>query len=177
MTLDLSSPLRAWWRRLTADFLVECPPWKARSVRWAGLLALLGLGLAVLGWMRSDPGGGSVTAGAAWPAPLRLGLGYIGGFMLGWSLRRFLKLTLTLGLGALAAFLLLRQFNLLQVDWDSIEGRFRQSLGWVKAEAASLEELLKSRLPSAAAASVGGWMGFLFRVRRAREEEADETGA
>ncbi len=170
--MGLSSLLRGYWRRLAADFLEECPPWKARSGRWAAILVLAGIGLEAIGCLRSEASDGATPA--AWPAPIRLGLGYIGGFLLGWTVRRLLKLTLTLGAGALAVLFSMRQLDLVDLGWERDHSA---GLDWVRAQTRSTEDLLKSRLPSAAAASLGGWMGFFYRARRVPEEEPDENEA
>ena len=93
------------------------PPWNAKTIWIAAVLALLG----AVPWVkdvaqppaRGTAAGGPSKAGFAdstssqephralkptSPASSRQGVSYIGGFFLGWAFRRFLKLTL-LGCG------------------------------------------------------------------------------
>lgn len=154
--------LRRGLSTLLADFTRDRPPWRARSVRWAALLVIAGVVLAV--W---DLGGGRSPGldARAWPLPLRVGLSYIGGFLVGWCMRRFLKLTLLGLIAAAILFFVLRLVGLEGGAWETIEQLVRGGLSEARAEADALEGVVKRALPSAGSATLGGILGWFHRVR------------
>ncbi|HVS19948.1 MAG TPA: hypothetical protein VMT18_15190, partial [Planctomycetota bacterium] len=106
-------------RALFAEFVRDRPPWRARTVRWAAALVLLGLALAA--WRALDGEGAPRLDARSWPLPLRVGLSYIGGFGVGWCMRRFLKLTLLAVLAAALLFLVLRLIGFEGGLWQSLD--------------------------------------------------------
>jgi uncharacterized membrane protein (Fun14 family) len=162
--------LRRGLSTLLADFTRDRPPWRARTVRWAAVLVLAGIVLAV--W---DLGGGRAPGldARAWPLPLRVGLSYIGGFGVGWCMRRFLKLTLLGLIVAAILFFVLRLVGLEGGAWESIERVVRGGLSEARAEADALEVVVKRSLPSAGSATLGGILGWFYRVREAEPPPAD----
>jgi uncharacterized membrane protein (Fun14 family) len=154
--------LRRGMATLLADFTRDRPPWRSRTVRWAAALVVLGLGLAA--W---DTGEGSAPGldPGTWPLPLRVGLSYIGGFGVGWCMRRFLRLTL---LGLLAAgivFFLLRLVGLEGGLWSNLEELVSGGLSAAREEARAVAEAAKRVLPSAGSATLGACLGWFYRVR------------
>lgn len=154
--------LRRGMATLLADFTRDRPPWRSRTVRWAAALVLLGLGLAL--W---DTGQGRAPGldPATWPLPLRVGLSYIGGFGVGWCMRRFLKLTLLMLLAATLVFFLLRLVGLEGGLWSGLEQLVRGGLSDAREEAEAVAVTAKRALPSAASAALGGILGWFYRVR------------
>jgi uncharacterized membrane protein (Fun14 family) len=154
--------LRRGLSTLLSDFTRERPPWRARSVRWAALLVIAGIALAV--W---NLGGGRTPGldARTWPLPLRVGLSYIGGFLVGWCMRRFLKLTLLLLIAVAILFFLLRLVGLEGGAWETIERVVRGGLSEAREEADALEGVVKRALPSAGSATLGGILGWFYRVR------------
>lgn len=163
--------LRRGAATLLADFTRDRPPWRSRTVRWATALVVLGLGLAA--W---DTGEGTAPGldPGTWPLPLRVGLSYIGGFGVGWCMRRFLRITL---LGLLAAglvFFVLRQVGLEGGLWESLEGSIRGGLSEAREEADELARGVRGALPSAGSATLGAFLGWFYRVRE-REPEVERS--
>ena len=157
------------------------PPWQAKTVWMALALMLLGGGL----WIkdRAAPGNPSAPAptgesqfsdpnatgtpssgprklAPSAPATFRFGASYLGGFFLGWTLRRFLKLTLLLSGAAFVLIALAKKFGWFEVDWAAVEGHVRHSLAWLQGEAGAFKAFVTGYLPSAGAAAVGVFLGF-----------------
>lgn len=94
------------------------------------------------------------------PVAFRLGAGYLGGFFLGWALRKFITLTL-LAVGALVALLALFQgLGWFEVNWSAVDEHLEMSLGWVHGQAGSLKTFVTGYLPGAGAATAGLFVGF-----------------
>jgi uncharacterized membrane protein (Fun14 family) len=108
------------------------------------------------GSIKPPPAGSEPTS----PATFRLGLSYLGGFFLGWSLRRFIKWTLLLGGAVILVIGLGRKLGWFDLDWASIEGQVRSSLTWLQGEAGAAKQFLTGYLPSAGAAAIGIFLGF-----------------
>ena len=162
--------------------VIHNPPWRSKSVRIAAVLALLGSLL----WLRdclkapppnaaslpgassfSEAGRNSSATGAekrnlkpSSPALFRLGVSYVGGFFIGWSLRRFLKATLVAGGAAIALIAFGKKLGWIELDWASVQGHVQASHAWMQGEANSLRTFLTGYLPSTGAAGLGGFFGF-----------------
>ena len=166
--------LRATAEAQAANVVGPNPPWKAKSVWFALVLMLLGGGF----WIKdrsqasdsSPPGGSSISESATSPAPsslqpkspatFRFGASYLGGFFIGWTFRRFLKLSLLVSGAAIALVALGKKTGWLDLDWNALEGHVQHSMAWVEGGAGSVKAFLTGFLPSAGAAGVGGFFGF-----------------
>ncbi len=161
----------------------RCKPfWAAKSVWLACALIVLGAFL----WIKdrgaaktstgaplpgvsqfSDSGGatasGQPEAKPSSPAVFRFGASYLGGFFLGWMLRRFVKLTLLFCGAAICLVAVGRHFGWFDLDWNWVEAHLRQSLAWVQGEAGSFKIFITGYLPSAGAAAAGTFFGFRSR--------------
>ncbi len=94
------------------------------------------------------------------PAVFRLGAGYLGGFFLGWSLRKFITLTL-LGAGGLVVMLAAFQgLGWFEVNWPAVEEHLQLSLSWLHGQAGSFKTFVTGYLPSAGAGTAGLVVGF-----------------
>src|SRR5574342_686915 len=113
------------------DDILADPPWNAKSFMTAGA-AMIG-GLA--SWI------GNYTS----PAVAQMAGSYLGGFLIGWAFRRFLKLAVVIVGFTLACIGALKTTGWIDLDWTSIEG---------------LKNLLTGFLPSAGAAGAGSFFGF-----------------
>lgn len=159
----------------------ERPPWKARSVWFALALMLLGGGLWVKDRTQVEPPSAAATSRASRfsdsastetqssggrdlkssaPAAFRFGASYVGGFFLGWALRRFLKGTLLLSGAAIVLIALGKKFGWLELDWVAMESHVRHGLAWLQGEAGAFKQFITGYLPSAGAAGVGAFLGF-----------------
>lgn len=159
------------------------PPWKAKTVWIAAALMVVG----VFFWIKDTvqkpgssgsppaPGTTSLTdsksapesgqnkqAGLkpSSPATFRLGVSYLGGFFLGWALRRFIKATLLLSGAAILLIGLGKKLGWIDLDWASLEGHVQHSLSWLHGEAGAIKQFLTGYLPSAGAAATGIFLGF-----------------
>jgi len=159
----------------------ERPPWKARSVWVALALMLLGAGLWVKDRTQAEPASATSPASASRfsdsastgtqsgagrglqpsaPATFRFGASYVGGFFLGWTFRRFLKVTLLLSGAAIVLIAFGKKLGWFELDWVAMEGHVRHSLAWLQGEAGAFKQFLIGYLPSAGAAGVGAFLGF-----------------
>lgn len=129
------------WEAILAD-----PPWTAKSFLAAGA-AMVG-GLA--SWI------GNFTS----PTMAQMAGSYLGGFLIGWAFRRFLRMAAMLAAILIAGIALLKATGWLNIDWASIEAQLSQSLRWLQGEADGLRNLLAGFLPSAGAAGAGTFFGF-----------------
>ena len=165
----------------TKAFGGERPPWKAKTV-WIALgPMLLGGGLWLNDRAGDNPSDAATSIGGAQfsdsaangtpsrgrselkpsaPATFRFGASYVGGFFLGWTLRRFLKLTLLLSGAAIVLIALGKKFGWFESDWVAIESHVRHSLAWLQGEAGAFKQFVTGYLPSAGAAGVGAFLGF-----------------
>ncbi len=162
----------------------ERPLWQAKTVWIAVALMLLGGGI----WIKErtsarSPSTPAPASGAqfsnstptgmptartqsgesAAPATFRFGASYLGGFLLGWTLRRFLKWTLLFSGAAFVLVFLGRKFGWFEVDWATVEGHLRHSLAWLRGEAGAFRQFITGYLPSAGGAAVGVFLGFRRR--------------
>ncbi len=157
------------------------PPWKAKTVRIALVLVVIGAFFWVKDILQnSSPAAASVAPGMASltdsqpsstqgksatlkptsPATFRLGVSYLGGFFLGWALRRFIKATLLLSGAAILLIGLGKKLGWIELDWASIESHVRDSLAWLQGEAGAVKQFVTGCLPSAGAAAIGVFLGF-----------------
>ena len=128
------------------DAILADPPWTAKSFLAAGA-AMVG-GLA--SWI------GNVTS----PAMAQMAGSYLGGFLIGWAFRRFLRMAAMLAALVLAGVAALKTTGWLELDWASIETQLSQGMRWLQGEAEGLKNLLTGILPSAGAAGAGTFFGF-----------------
>jgi len=121
-------------------------PWKAKSVLAAGATTIAGLAA----WF-----GDQVS-----PALARGGASYIGGFLIGWTFRRAVKLAALIAGLFLTVIATLKSVGWIDFDWASIESNVSQSLHWLNGEAEGLKTFLAGYLPSAGAGGAGLYFGF-----------------
>ena len=130
----------------TWDAILADPPWTAKSFLAAGVATVGGLAT----WI------GNLAS----PALAEIGGSYLGGFLIGWAFRRFLRMAATLAAFTLAGIALLKATDWLNLDWASIEAQASQGLRWFQGQADGLKTLLTGVFPSAGAAGVGAFFGF-----------------
>ena len=89
----------------------------------------------------------------------RLGFGFVGGFIIGFIFRAFVKLmtllTFVIG-GGLAA---LSYFNILHVDLTSVHHAWTSNSQWMMTEATKLKDVLVAHLPSSTTGAAGIFVG------------------
>ncbi len=99
------------------------------------------------------------------PWAMRVGGSMLGGFLLGFALRTFVRITAALLALGLSVFMLLSYFNVMNVDLTSAENKYKSSIEWLDDQANRLENAAKSHLPSSGSGAVGIFAG--FRRKRA----------
>ncbi len=128
------------------DTVLADPPWSAKSFLAAGVVTLGG----VASWIGE----------LATPALAKFGGSYMGGFLLGWAFRHFMRIAVTLAAVILACIAALKATGWLDLDWTSIETQVSQGMRWLQGEAEGLKNLVAGFLPSAGAAGAGAFFGF-----------------
>jgi uncharacterized membrane protein (Fun14 family) len=94
------------------------------------------------------------------PWASRVGVGFVGGFVIGWAFRAFLK-TMALVAAAGAALIWgLAHFNVLHLDADAAEARFKTGTSWVSTKAEQLKDGAMALIPSSASSVFGMFLGF-----------------
>lgn len=139
---DSSAPLahHAW------DTVLADAPWKSKSFLAAAAATIGG----IASWLTD------MTS----PAVAKMGGSFLGGFLIGWAFRRFLKTAALIAGIMLAGIAALKATGWIDLDWASIERHVSQSLRWLQGEAEGLKNLLAGYLPSAGAGGAGALFGF-----------------
>jgi uncharacterized membrane protein (Fun14 family) len=97
------------------------------------------------------------------PWASRLGIGFIGGFIIGWAFRAFLKTMALVTAAGVALIWTLSHFNVLHLDMDAAEERFKSSTSWVSNKAEQLKDSAMTLIPSSASSVFGMFLGFRRR--------------
>lgn len=135
------SPAPSGWEAVLAD-----PPWAAKS--------FLAVAVATIGGLASWIG--NYTS----PAVAQIGGSYLGGFLIGWAFRRFLRVAAMLVAVVLACIALMKASGWIDVDWSALEAQVSRTVQWLHGEAEGLRNVLTGFLPSAGAAGAGSFFGF-----------------
>lgn len=129
------------WEAILAD-----PPWAAKS--------FLAVAVGTLGGLASWIG--NFTS----PAIAQIGGSYLGGFLIGWAFRRFLRMAAMLVAAVLACIAVMKATGWIDVDWSSLEAQVGRTIQWLHGEAEGLKNVVTGFLPSAGAAGAGSFFGF-----------------
>lgn len=128
------------------DTLFADPPWNATSFLGAGATTIAGLGA----WMNDLMS----------PALARGGASFMGGFLIGWAIRRTVKLAAIVAGLLLALLAAIKMTGAIDLDWAAIEANISHSLAWAQGKAEGFKEVLTGYLPSAGAGGAGTFFGF-----------------
>ncbi|ULA64611.1 MAG: conserved membrane protein of unknown function [Nitrospira sp.] len=128
------------------DTLFEDPPWGAKSFLGAGATTIAGLGA----WMNDMMS----------PALARGGASFMGGFLIGWAVRRTIKLAVIVAGLLMTLLVAIKTTGAIDLDWTAIEASITHSLAWVQGKAEGFKEVLTGYLPSAGAGGAGTYFGF-----------------
>jgi uncharacterized membrane protein (Fun14 family) len=144
-------------------------PWRAKSVVFATLVTVAGAGW----WTyRAISGEHGQVSPQPFPWYARLGVSYVGGFFIGWALRRFVRTVLATA--AVVAMLLgLGKW----VGWNSTnaEKTLKNKVTLVEHEANAGRDFLKGLLPSASAAGAGIFLGWRRRGTTATATQPEQV--
>jgi uncharacterized membrane protein (Fun14 family) len=168
-------------------------PWRSKTVLVALALAVVGLWFWYsdirnsLSLNESVPAGTKTTepapaspAGAPqadspskWSKPFpwyaRMSFSYVGGYCIGWLFRKVLRLILLVIALAIA---LLAYGKFAGFDLKHTQEQVKQGGAWAQREATAVKDRFKHLLPSATAAGVGIFLGFLRRNRPTESKPA-----
>ncbi|HTL60192.1 MAG TPA: FUN14 domain-containing protein [Nitrospira sp.] len=136
-----AAPAASGWEALLAD-----PPWAAKS--------FIAVAVATIGGLASWIG--NYTS----PAVAQLGGSYLGGFIIGWAFRRFLRLAAMLAAVGLALVAAMKATGAIDMDWSALEAQVGRTVQWLHGEAEGLRNMMTGFLPSAGAAGAGSFFGF-----------------
>lgn len=129
------------WEAVLAD-----PPWAAKSFVTIAMATIGGLA----SWI------GNYTS----PAAAQIGASYLGGFLIGWAFRRFLRMAAMMVALLLACIGVMKASGWIDVDWSALETQVSRTVQWLHGEAQGLKDVLTGFLPSAGAAGAGSFFGF-----------------
>ena len=136
-----ASPAPSGWEAVLAD-----PPWAAKSFVTIAMATIGGLA----SWI------GNYTS----PAAAQIGASYLGGFLIGWAFRRFLRIAAMMVALVLAWIGVMKASGWIDVDWSALETQVSRTVQWLHGEAQGLKDVLTGFLPSAGAAGAGSFFGF-----------------
>ena len=128
------------------ETLFADPPWDSKSFLGAGATTLAGLGA----WMNDMMS----------PALARGGASFMGGFLIGWAIRRTVKLAAIMAGLLLTLLAAIKMSGAIDLDWNAIEASITHSLAWAQGKAEGFKEVLTGYLPSAGAGGAGTFLGF-----------------
>jgi uncharacterized membrane protein (Fun14 family) len=97
------------------------------------------------------------------PWATRVGVGFIGGFVIGWAFRAFLKTMALVTAAGVAIIWALSHFNVLNLDMDAAESRLKSGTSWVSSKAEQLKDSATALIPSSASSVFGMFLGFRRR--------------
>lgn len=130
----------------TISSLLADPPWAAKSFLTAGATTVAGTGA----WL-SDLMSPVLASGGA---------SFLGGFLIGWALRKTLTLTLLIAAALAALIAIMKSTGWIHIEWNLIHADLMRVLGWIQGKADGFKEVLSGYLPSAGAGGAGAYLGF-----------------
>jgi len=83
------------------------------------------------------------------PALARGGASFMGGFLIGWAIRRTIKLAVIVAGLLLTLLAAVKMTGIVDLDWTAIEANISHSVAWAQGKAAGFKEVLTGYLPSA----------------------------
>jgi uncharacterized membrane protein (Fun14 family) len=125
--------------------VISDPPWAAKSFLVASATTVAGLGAWFTDMMSS--------------ALARGGASFLGGFLLGWAVRKTVKLALLIAASLLALIAILKTTGWIHLDWTLIQADVNHILDWGRGKAQGVKDVLTGYLPSAGAAGAGTFFG------------------
>ena len=99
------------------------------------------------------------------PLTVRAGASYIGGYLIGWTFRRFIRIAVCL---TAAVVLLVGLGKYAGCDTAPTEAKVKQGSAAVQQEAKVVRDYLKGLLPSASVGAIGTIFGF-YPAKKASE--------
>lgn len=143
---DVASESQGGLFTKTVAAILADPPWAAKSFLAAGATTAAGLGA----WLNDLMS----------PAMARGGASFIGGFLLGWALRKTLMIALVITASLAALIAILNTTGWIHLDWALIEADLSRTFEWARGNAEEFTAVMTGYLPSAGAGGAGVLFGF-----------------
>lgn len=139
-------------------------PFTAKSVLVAGAIFICSLLYGLTGWDNEMTGSWSQQTV---PGIMKTAGSYLGGFFIGWGVRRSIKITSVLATVLLAVGLFISW------GWDGsiVQSWINSSTEWLGQNIQGAEHYLVSLLPSSTAAGIGGVIGFRNFSQNRRQDD------
>lgn len=144
-TVPAQAQKSGFWAK-TLGTLASDPPWAVKSFLAAGATTVAGL----VAWL-SDMMSPALASGGA---------SFLGGFLIGWAVRKTVKLALLIAASLLALIAILKTTGWIHLDWTLIQADVNHILDWGRGKAQGFTDVLTGYLPSAGAAGAGAFFGF-----------------
>jgi uncharacterized membrane protein (Fun14 family) len=130
----------------TLGTVISDPPWAAKSFLAASATTVAGIGAWLTDMMS--------------PALANGGASFLGGFLLGWAVRKTVKLALLVAASLVAIIAILKTTGWIHLDWSLIQADVNHILDWARGKAQGFKDVLTGYLPAAGAAGAGALFGF-----------------
>jgi len=132
-----------------------------RMPRWHKSALLLATVLLVGGLIGQSVGYVSERSDVSWmqsfsPKATRIGLGFIGGFLVGWLFRAFIRWVMLAAGIVIAVMIALSYFN---IDVASARHQTEEAAGWLTTRASELKDFVRAHIASGAVGLVGMFVG------------------
>lgn len=99
----------------------------------------------------------SLTDGA--PLTFRMGAGFMGGFVVAWAFRKFIRLALLISAIAVGTIALAKTTGLVDIDWSGVERTVTDGVGQATARAGEAKDALLRYVPGGLCSFVGLFVG------------------
>jgi uncharacterized membrane protein (Fun14 family) len=101
-------------------------------------------------------------------SPWAMGVGgsFVAGFLLGFALRIFVRITMAVVLVGICVMLLLSRFHIVNLDFSQAKTEYSDSVHWVADQAEHVEKSVASHLPHSGSGLFGAFAGFRRRKLR-----------
>jgi len=142
---NLPPPPKTGFVAKTLGTLASDPPWAAKSFLAASATTVAGIGAWLTDMMS--------------PALANGGASFLGGFLLGWAIRKTVKLALLVAASLAALIAILKTTGWIHLDWTLIQADVNHILDWGRGKAQGFKDVLTGYLPSAGAAGAGTFFG------------------
>lgn len=97
------------------------------------------------------------------PWAMRMGLSLLVGFLLGFALRVFVRITVTLLVLGIGLMMLLSYFHVVNVDFSAEKTKYENTVHWAEDQATRVKDSALSHLPSSGGGALGAFAGFRRR--------------
>ncbi len=94
------------------------------------------------------------------PWMTRIGFSFVGGFILGWAFRAFIKTMAIVSFLGFALLMGLSYFHVVNVDFSQAREKYADSIAWISDQAAKARDVALTYFPSTGTSMAGLALGF-----------------